>query len=573
MKRLILNTFLFVLAASTFAATEYPLTEDSKPQPGVPKGEVKGPFEWRSEIYPGTVREYWLYVPKQYDASKPTCFGIFQDGLGRAKNWKLNEAFDNLIHKKEIPVMIGIYVNHGQVPAENGDGQPRFNRSFEYDAMGDRYARFLIEEIIPEVKKSYNLSDDPNDRMIGGASSGAIAAFNAAWERPDAFRRVYSTIGTYVGLRGGHEFPVLVRKSEPKPIRVFLQDGNTDLNIYAGDWWTANLDMLSALKWAGYDVKHAWGDGGHNGKHAAAITPDVLRWLWRDYPEPINVGMKGVKRRTDLLIPGEGWELVSEGHEFTEGPVVNESGELFFTDLRVSKIFKVSVDGKVSVFAENTGNANGLTFGGDGMLYACANGRREITAYDEWGGGETIFEGVNSNDAVGAEVGGYFTDPTNKRVYHVNEFGEVNIVDEGIERPNGIVMSPDQTRLWVSDTRGKFVYTFTIAEDGSLKHKQRYGHLHVPYDHTDSGADGMTVDTEGRVYVTTRMGVQVLDQLGRVHIILEKPQDAWLSNVTFGGPEMDTLYVTCSDKVYKRKIKAKGVRPWMESVKPPRPGL
>lgn len=572
MKRFVITLVLSVFTSLTFAATEYPLTEDSKPQPGAPKGEVLGPFEWRSEIYPGTVREYWIYVPQQYDASKPTCFGVFQDGIGRAHDWKLVEAFDNLIHKQEIPVMIGLFVNHGQVPPENGDGQPRFNRSFEYDALGDRYARFLIEEIIPEVKKSYNLSDDPDDRMIGGASSGGIAAFNAAWERPDQFRRVYSTIGTYVGLRDGNQFSILIRKTEPKPIRVFLQDGSNDLNIYAGGWWTANLDMLSALKWAGYDVNHAWGDGGHSGQHAASITPNVLRWLWRDYPEPIEVGI-GTKRRMDLLIPGDDWELVSEGHEFTEGPIANDRGELFFTDLRASKIFKVSTDGDVSTFAENTGNANGLTFGANGRLYACANGKRQIVAYDELGNPEVALEGVNSNDATATDVGGYFTDPANKRVYMVDDQGVQHIVDEGIEFPNGLVLSPDRTRLWVGDMRGKFVYAYTIASDGRLKHKQEYGHLHMPYHLTESGADGMTVDTEGRVYVTTHLGVQVMDQLGRVNLIIEKPQRAWLSNVTFGGRDLDTLYVTCSDKVYKRKINAKGLLSWRDVVKPPRPGL
>src|SRR5690606_18553085 len=152
----------------------------------------------------------------------------------------------------------GIFIDHGKVPAEGADNYPRYNRSYEYDALGDRYARFLLEEILPEVKKSYNLSDKPDDRSIAGASSEAICAFNAAWERPDAFRRVLSTIGTYVGLRGGDEFATLVRKSEPKPLRVFLEDGNTDLNIYAGDWWVANQDMLSSLSWAGYEVEHIW---------------------------------------------------------------------------------------------------------------------------------------------------------------------------------------------------------------------------------------------------------------------------------------------------------------------------
>ena len=171
--------------------------------------------------------------------------------------------------------------------------------------------------------------------MIGRSpvsSSGAICAFNVAWERPDAFRRVLSTIGTYVGLRGGNDFPVLVRKTEPKPLRVFLQDGSNDLDLYAGSWWVANQDMLSSLTWAGYEVRHAWGSGGHNSEHAAEIMPDAVRWLWKDYPAPIKKGGTS-GRRMDLLIPGEEWELVSDGYRFAEGPALNDRGELFFSDI------------------------------------------------------------------------------------------------------------------------------------------------------------------------------------------------------------------------------------------------
>ncbi|MFT4556498.1 MAG: gluconolactonase, partial [Planctomycetaceae bacterium] len=248
MLRTILSTFafsaVFVFAhAVGVAAEEYPVHPDSIPQDGVPKGEIKGPFEWRSEIFPGTVRQYAIYVPAQYDAAKPACSMIVQDGLPKAQQWKLQTVLDNLIHKGDVPVQIGIFVSPGIVPAVNKNAQPRLNRSFEYDGMGDRYARFLLEEIIPEVAKSYNLSTDPNDRLIAGASSGAIAAFTAAWERPNEFRRVLSAIGTYTSLRGGDEYPSLVRKFENKPLRVYLQDGSNDLDIYAGSWWVANQAM------------------------------------------------------------------------------------------------------------------------------------------------------------------------------------------------------------------------------------------------------------------------------------------------------------------------------------------
>ncbi|MFM9961683.1 MAG: SMP-30/gluconolactonase/LRE family protein, partial [Planctomycetaceae bacterium] len=293
----------------------------------------------------------------------------------------------------------------------------------------------------------------------------------------------------------------------------------------------------------------------------------------RDYTQPIAARPVRGEQRFTVLIPGEGWQLVSEGHQFTEGPAVNEAGEVFFTDLRTSQIFKVGLDGKVSLFASDTGAANGLTFDADGRLYACATGRKQIVAYDPDGSREVILEDVNSNDAVAMQEGGYFTDPTNQRVYHVNNEGQARIVDEGIARPNGIALSPDRTLLYVADTRGQFVYSFQAQPDGSLKFKQPFFHLHLPHGKTDSGADGMAVDTDGRLYVATHMGVQVCDQPGRVNLIISKPQNAWLSNVKFGGRELSELYATCGDKVFKRKLNAKGVIAWRDPIKPPKPGL
>lgn len=561
---------MLVFSASLRAEENYPDSPDSKRQPGVPQGKVEGPFPWKSKIFPGTIRDYWIYVPAQYDARKPACVLVTQDGRGLADGWKLPIVLDNLIHKKEMPVTIGVFVQHGIVPAPNAKAQPRFNRSFEYDGMGDRYARFLLDEILPEVEKKYSLSHDPNDRAIAGSSSGAIAAFTVAWERPDAFRRVFSSIGTYVGLRGGNEYPILIRKVEPKPIRIFLQDGSNDNNIFAGSWWVANQDMLAALTWHGYDVHHVWGTGGHNNKHAAAVLPDALRWLWRDYPKPIQSAP--ANKQIEVLLPGENWTLVSQGHKFTEGPATNAKGEVFFTDIPNNKIHKVGLDGKVSVFAENTEGANGLMFGPDGKMYACARGK--IVRYSDAGSAETLIENAPNNDLVVLHAGfGFYTDPQNKRVWRFTLDGKREVVDTGIEFPNGVITSTDQTLLFVADTRGRFVYSYAIGADGKLSAKQEYGWLHLTDDNGQSGADGMTVDTQGRLYVTSRMGVQILDQLGRVRYILPKPSAGWLSNAVFGGAESNELYVTCGDKVFKRKLNAKGVHPWAEPIQPPKPNL
>src|SRR3989454_4282369 len=241
---------------------------------------------------------------------------IFQDGL----QYSATNVFNNLIHQKEIPPLVGIFVMHGRVKAISTNALDRFNRSYEYDGLGDNYARFLLDELLPYIvaEQKLNLSTNGNDRAIAGASSGAICAFTAAWERPDAFRRVFSSIGTYVGLRGGNSYPTLIRLTEPKPIRIFLQDGSNDLNIYGGNWFLANQEMLSALQFAGYDVTHVWGDGGHNGKHATTVFPDALRWLWRDYPAPIkaNPEKKSRQQLTEILVPGEEWQLVGDGYRF-----------------------------------------------------------------------------------------------------------------------------------------------------------------------------------------------------------------------------------------------------------------
>lgn len=273
-------------ADAATAGLVYALGPDSMTQEGVPQGEVTK-HQWESKIFPGTVRDYWIYVPKQYDAAKPACVMIFQDG-GNYQNakgdFRVPIVFDNLIHKQEMPITIGIFINPGKVPPAEPGQNGRDNRSFEYDSLGDQYARFLLEEILPEVGKSYNLVKEANGRAIGGISSGGICAWTAAWERPDAFGKVLSHVGSFTNIRGGHVYPALIRKTEKKAIRVFLQDGSRDLDNLHGSWPLANQEMAAALKFAGYDYKFEFGTEGHNGKHGGAILPESLKWLWRDYP-------------------------------------------------------------------------------------------------------------------------------------------------------------------------------------------------------------------------------------------------------------------------------------------------
>ncbi|HTL68273.1 MAG TPA: alpha/beta hydrolase-fold protein [Lacunisphaera sp.] len=309
---------------------EYHLTADSLPQAGVTPGRLEGPFEWHSHIIRGTVRRYWVFVPAEYTGDKPACLLVFQDGQ-RALNptgpLRVDRVIENLVHKKDIPVTIGLFITPGNLsdhyPDNLGTGNPN-NRAEEYDALSDAYARMLVEELIPELKQKYRITDDPMGRVIGGTSSGAICAWTVAWERPDQFRKVISMIGSFtsIGYRpahgnqpmvpGGDLYPTLIRRNPPKPIRIFLQDGENDLannaptpgmpdqwsmnNLY-GNWHLANLQMLSALEFANrwadsrkldgprYDFAHAWGDGWHSDDHGGAILPDILRWMFRDWPQ------------------------------------------------------------------------------------------------------------------------------------------------------------------------------------------------------------------------------------------------------------------------------------------------
>ena len=546
----------------------------------IPRGDVTKYTLEGSKIFPGTVRDYWVYVPRQYDPARPACVHVNQDGIQN----KAPEVFDALIEAKEIPVIVGVFVTPGRVKATSKDALDRFNRSYEYDGLGDSYARFLLEELLPEVEKKttadgrpIRLSKDGNDRCIAGSSSGAIAAFTAAWERPDAFRRVFSSIGTYVGLRGGNVYPTLIRKVEPKPIRVFLQDGSNDLNIYGGDWWMANQEMERALQFAGYEVDHAWGAGGHDGRQAGQVFPDAIKWLWKGWPAPIKAGA-GSSQLREILIPGEDWTLVEDEYRFTEGPAANAKGEVFYNDIPNSKAYRVGLDGKVSQFLSDTKNANGQAFGPDGRLYAVASGASQILAYDADGKPAVVADGIKGNDIVVRHDGGvYVTAPGGtgaeaNAVWYIDARGEKRVVDAGLKYPNGVTLSPDQSLLYVAEMRSHWVWSYRVQPDGILVDKQKFYHLHTPDAADDAGADGIRVDRDGRLYVTTRMGIQVCDQAGRVGCIIPTPNGK-VANLCFGGKDFDTIFATCGENVYKRKVKVKGAQAFDAPIKPAAPRL
>ncbi len=277
-------TTTLMLAAP--ADDQYLLGPDSQIKPGMPQGKVTQAQWTTSKAFPGTTRDYWVYVPAQYDAAKPACVMVFQDGGGKVKTdgqWRVPVVFDNLIAAGQMPVTIGIFINPGSFPATDPKAKPRSNRSFEYDSLGGLYSQFLLEEILPEVAKTYNLTTDPEGRAISGDSSGGICAFTVAWEHPEAFRKVVSHIGSFTNIRGGNVYPAMIRKAEKKPLKVFLADGTGDIDNQFGNWPLANQDMAASLKFAGYEYKFILGEGTHNGKHGASMLPDTLRWIWAGY--------------------------------------------------------------------------------------------------------------------------------------------------------------------------------------------------------------------------------------------------------------------------------------------------
>jgi gluconolactonase len=579
---------LFVGRAMAQSNTEtYPVDPASEEHAGVPKGEILKFTFTDSKIFPGTTREISLYVPAQYKPDKPACVYVNQDGI----QWKAPTVFDNLIAKNEMPVTIGIFISPGKVLAQSSDAIDRFNRSFEYDGLGDRYARFLLDEVFPFVEnqkatdgRAIYLSKNGNDRAIGGSSSGAVCAFTAAWECPQEFPRVFSAIGTYVGLRGADRYDILIRKHEPKAIRIFMQDGSNDLNIYAGDWWKANESLERALTFSGYDVNHAWGEGGHNNLHGTAVFPAAMRWLWRDYPKPITVGQSKNQVLVDILAEDKGWELVGENYGFTEGIAVNAKGEVFFQDIPNAKTYKIGTDGKPQLYIVDSKKASGTTFSPAGEMLTITGGwseppTKQVHRYKTSDTYAVVADETPGNDVTISFSGNiYVTSPDGRerpsKLYLIKPNGEKSVVDEGLKFANGLCLSPDQTQLYVTESTSHWVWVYQIQADGTLSHKQRFGWLHVRDVDENAWSDGLKCDRDGRIYVTSLAGVQVMDQLGRVNAIIPVPKTkGQVSNLCFGGPDFNILYITCHDKVFRRQVNVRGANNFHKPVKPVNPKL
>ncbi|HYG75535.1 MAG TPA: SMP-30/gluconolactonase/LRE family protein [Planctomycetota bacterium] len=537
---------------------------DSEEQPNVPKGVLSEHKFTESKIFPGTSRSYWIYLPPNFNAEAEYPLMIFCDGGGVVKpkgDFRAPVVFDNLIAKKEIPPLVGLFINPGEVPGVQPGSPGRSTRSFEYDTPDDTCARFFIEEMIPLAAKHAKISAKPEDRAVVGISSGGICAFNAAWHRPDAFRKVISGIGSFTNIRGGVWFPAAIRKTERKPIRVWMQEGSNDLDNVHGNWVFGNNDVAAALKFAGYDYKYVLTDGGHGGKHPGILFPDALRWLWRKddalpapTPEvPNDLALSG------LLIPGENWTLVVEGKKFVDAACSDAEGNFYFSDMNGDGLFKVALDGTISLFNGEAKGVSGMKFGPDGRLYACVNRAKQIVAYDKDGKAEILASDVGCNDLVVNSKGHiYFTETGKKQVVLCEGPGKLRVVDTGIQAPNGITLAPNQETLAVSDAAGSAVWAFRVETDGNLSAKMPV----MPYRQfgrfPEAKGDGMTCDTRGRWYVSTATGIQVFDPNGRPVGLILAPTEAPVTTIALSGPDLSYLFALTQGKIFKRKVNAKG---------------
>lgn len=553
----IVVTFCCVnVAAQSGYDAKYPYDPAKQPVDESVAGEV---LEFRftnSKIYPGTERSYWIYIPKAYKGDKPACLYVCMDDI----LFKATTVFDNLIATGEMPVTIGVFVGPGKI--ERNGKFLRANRSYEFDTTNDRFVRFLLEELLPdaEAKKTtdgrlLNFSKNPNDRAIAGASSGGICAFTAAWERPDAFRRVFSAFGSFVAMRGGNEYPALIRKTEPKPLRIFLEDGTEDAwNPLLGHWFDGNLLVESALAFSGYEVAHSWGHGGHDGVHAENIFPDVMRWLWKGWPKEVECGVSRNDMLSEIIDSQSQWQEIELPGVISSSLFANNSGDIIFQTID-QNIHKLNQDG-----IQNLGRFSDCSLVGvlyNNLLLLDSSGRLMNDKRD------ILLKGMQGTESIL---------PVDESVVYTvqqkdngNILWKVNLnrkskekIDEDEVGGKFLAIYPDHSRLVQRRVNSQWIYSYVPSENDLFSDKQPYYRLHSTNDSFASENGNMVFDSRGYLYVATLLGVQVCDREGLVRAILPIPGEQ-IHSLCLGGKDMNELYVLTEDNLYVRKLNTSGI--------------
>ena len=544
MKQVFSILLVLFIAMSSFAQQAYNVRAPFDPatvklEEGM-RGEVIKFSLSDSQIYPGTRREILVYVPRQYDGSKPACLLVCMDGI----LYDATTVMDNLIASGEMPVTIGVFVNPGVVYDEDGE-VVRYNRCKEFDSTDDSFATFLENEVLTKVEgmqtesgKTIHLSLDANDRAITGASSGGIAAFTAAWNRPDLFSRVYTTVGTFVAMRGGHEYPAIVRKTEPKPLRIYMQDGWYDVwNPIFGEWFEYNLLMESAFNFAGYEVFHHWNRGNHSIKYGTLAFPDAMRWLWKGYPAKVQKGWSNNGMLQDILDPATDWQEIPLPIDIeSELYATADSSVVFASRAHIHKVSPAHTCTHVGVLKM------GERLLGDGLT------ARGSSLYKE---GVKVAEGLSGLQAVQELADGKYLALCDSKAKSKDN---VWVLHAGAR---ALAVAPDYRFCVTGEEKTHHLISTIIGKGGEMKYSEPFYYLHDLSNGVKQMAGNMAFDTKGNLYVATEMGVQVADHNGRVRAILSLPAGA-VKSLAFSG---NYLYVVCGNKLFVRKMKAEGHLP------------
>ncbi len=534
---LFLSCTLFAQQAYNIAAPYDPATvkvaEDQR-------GEVIKFMMSESSHYPGTEREILVYIPQQYRDTAPACLLVCMDGI----LYDATTVLDNLIASGEMPITIGVFINPGVVYDEEKN-VVRYNRCKEFDSTDDTWAQFIEQEVLPQVRalktqdgQAINISTDPNDCAITGASSGGIAAFTAAWNRPDMFSRVYTTVGTFVAMRGGHEYPAIVRKTEPKPLRIYMQDGWYDVwNPIFGEWFEYNLLMESAFNFAGYEAFHVWNRGNHSIKYGTLAFPDAMRWLWKGYPARVNKGTSNNGMLQAILDPAYDWvslpiaeAIDGDIYPAADGKIVFASG---------NQVCQLDAEGQVQVVSTLK---SGERLMGEGLSM------RSNTLYKN---GQKVAEGLRACQYVQELADGQYVALCHPSV---KSSSNVIVLAQGTR---AMAVAPDYRFCVSAQEHTHHLISTIMDKQGNMLYSEPFYFLHDLSNGTLAIAGNMAFDTQGNLYVATPMGVQVADHNGRVRAILSLPAGQ-VHSLAFSG---NYLYVRCGDKLFVRSMKAIGHNP------------
>jgi sugar lactone lactonase YvrE/enterochelin esterase-like enzyme len=558
------------------AQGNYPPPAEAAWPAGVPRGDFVRFTLSDSRIFPGTDNPITIYVPSAYTGAEPACLYLKLDAITSEP-----QIFEHLIARHQMPLTIIVGIAPGAIWNDPAAHQVyRYNRSYEFDSTNAHFADFLEQELLPAVQRQVTraghpirLSANPGDRAIAGGSTGGIASFTVAWQRPDLVSRVFSTCGTFVAMRGGDEYPTLVRKTEPKPIRIFLEDGSHDAwNPLFGSWYLANLNLDAALRFAGYDEAHLWGEHGHDGRLSAAVLPEVMRWLWRDWPAPVRAGVSHNDMLSSILAPGEGWQTVARGYHAADGLAANASGMVVVADAGERAVDRI--DGaKPTPLFRGLPPIHGEAFGADGTLYATAPGEQRLLALDPTGRVRTVGDGLRADRIIATADGALLvTEPGDHpelpgRIWRFKPSGEKSLLDAGLPGVSGVAVSPDHGLLVATEPGGKWIDSFVLRTDGSAVDRQRYFWLHLSDVASGSEARDLCYDTQGNLWVATSLGIQVCDRNGRVRGILPLPSPSGpVLSLCFGGPGFHTLYATDGHTVFRRTFAVTGSPAWAPVV-------